>query len=239
MAPVSFALIHSPLVGPLTWEPVADSLRQRGHTVLVPQLSDDPASPRPFWQQHAQAVAQALAPLNLQQPLVLVAHSGAGPLLPAIRQQLARPVAAYLFVDAGIPQDGLSRLALMAQEDPAAAQTFQAGLAGGGRYPTWSAADLATIIPNPALCQRLAAEVCPRPLAFYDEPIPVFPGWPDAPAAYLQLSDGYDVPARQAVQRGWLVQHLHAHHFHMLVAPKVVARALLELVESQQIQSLP
>ena len=33
-------LVHSPLVGPLTWEATAERLRQLGHLVLVPSLVD-------------------------------------------------------------------------------------------------------------------------------------------------------------------------------------------------------
>ena len=31
-------LVHSPLVGPFSWSPVAEVLRRRGETVLVPDL---------------------------------------------------------------------------------------------------------------------------------------------------------------------------------------------------------
>src|SRR5258707_8636892 len=55
------ALIHSPLVGPLTWTRVAAVLAARGAAVALPELRDDPASALPFWQQHAESVAQALA----------------------------------------------------------------------------------------------------------------------------------------------------------------------------------
>jgi hypothetical protein len=45
-----------------------------------------------------------------ERPLVLVGHRGAGALLPAIRQESGRPVAAHLFVDADIPQESQSGL---------------------------------------------------------------------------------------------------------------------------------
>jgi hypothetical protein len=35
---VRFLLVHSPAVGPSTWEWVAGSLRSQGHEVLVPNL---------------------------------------------------------------------------------------------------------------------------------------------------------------------------------------------------------
>ena len=52
----TFVLIHSPLVGPLTWSRVAAEMRIRGQNVLVPTLEDSPESRDPFWKQHAELV---------------------------------------------------------------------------------------------------------------------------------------------------------------------------------------
>ncbi len=38
--PAVFVLLHSPLVGPLTWGPVADELRRRGIEAIVPALRE-------------------------------------------------------------------------------------------------------------------------------------------------------------------------------------------------------
>ena len=46
----------------------------------------------------------------LDMPVVLVAHSGAGPLLPAIRASIHNPIRAYVFVDAGLPRDGRGKI---------------------------------------------------------------------------------------------------------------------------------
>lgn len=132
---VAYVLIHSPLVGSLTWELVGRELMQRGTHVIIPVLSDASTSAAPFWKQHADCVAQSLAQLPLIYRLVLVAHSGAGPLLPAIRQLLNHPIHAYVFVDAGIPQNGLSRLDLMRLEDQAWARSFEQMLQQSGGIP--------------------------------------------------------------------------------------------------------
>src|SRR6478672_5599041 len=116
----AFGLIHSPLVGPLTWGPVAEALAARGARAVVPDLRAPTAGP-PYWAAHAAAAAARLA--EAPEPLFLVGHSGAGALLPAIRQALGRPVAGYIFVDADPPQDGRSRLARFG--DPAGAAAFR------------------------------------------------------------------------------------------------------------------
>src|SRR6266567_956088 len=103
-------LIHSPLVGPFTWSLVAQSLQSAGFEVLVPALTDRRATPPPYWQQHSASVQRALASIAEDRPLVLVGHSGAGSLLPAIAHATNHPVKAYLFVDAGLPHPGQSHL---------------------------------------------------------------------------------------------------------------------------------
>ncbi len=103
-------LLHSPLVGPLTWAPVTRELRQRGIGTVLPVLTDQDSSDLPYWVQHAAAVARRLEPMPLDSGLILVGHSGAGPLLPAIGAFSPHPVAGYIFVDAGLPHPGQSRL---------------------------------------------------------------------------------------------------------------------------------
>lgn len=228
-----YILIHSPLVGPLTWRLVAGEMRQRGLNVLVPALEDLPDSTEPFWKQHAKSVSPALKHIPDKTSLTLVAHSGAGPLLPAIRQLLPNPVNAYVFVDAGIPRDHASRLDLMKSEDPEWANDFQKELERGERFPTWSFEDLQEVIPDESLRGQMVAEFHPRGLDFFTESIPVFEGWPDAPCIYIQFSAPYDRPADQARQAGWQVHKLEAGHFHMLVDPKAVTDMIINLVAKE------
>lgn len=224
-----FVLVHSPLVGPFTWALVADELRRKGLEAVVPSLADAESAAVPYWKQHAVSAARTLASTPADSALILVGHSGAGPLLPSIRQASHRPVVAYLFVDAGIPKDGASRLDLRAEESPELAEQSRRALASGERFPAWSDADLAEVIPDAERRQRLLAELRPRPLAFFEEPIPVFPGWPDAPCGYLKFSPVYELYAALARENGWVCRELPAGHFHMLVDPVKVAQALLDL----------
>ncbi len=219
-----FVLVHSPLVGPFTWALVADDLRRRGHGVLVPELENP--SEAPFWRRHADSVARALADLPADEPVALVGHSGAGPLLPGIAQAAARVVAAYIFVDAGLPAGGESHIG---------AGDFAAYLrdlyAGGGRYPNWRDEDLRELVPDPALRSRVLSELRPQPLAFWEEMLPAVDEWPDAPAVYLQFTSAYDAAAEQARCLGWPYRCLQGGHFHMLVDPTAVTDVLLELAD--------
>ena len=224
-------LIHSPLVGPLTWSRIAAEMRIRGQDVLVPILEDSPESADPFWKQHAESVSRSLADLPRNTPLTLVAHSGAGPLLPVIRGSIANPIHAYVFVDAGIPRADASRLDLMKTEDPEWTAQFEQELIRGARFPNWSLEDLKEVRPEESLRRQMVAELQPRGLEFFTEPIPVFDGWPDAPCIYIQFSQAYDQPAAQARERGWIVEHLKAGHFLMLVDPSSVTDRIIDSLD--------
>jgi hypothetical protein len=149
-------------------------------------------------------------------------------LLPAIRRLLTNPIHAYIFVDAGIPHANASRLDLMKSEDPEWANDFQKELERGERFPPWSFDDLQEVIPDEALRRQMVAELQPRGLDFFTEPIPVLDGWPDAPCIYIQFSDAYRQPAAQARQAGWPTYEVEARHFHMLVDPKIVTDLIVD-----------
>ncbi len=229
---ITYALIHSPLVGPFTWQLVYQGMRERKLQVMVPALLDDPNSNMPYWQQHAESTAESLAQIPQNQKLVLVAHSGAGSLLPVIRQALTHSIGAYVFVDAGIPRNGLSRLDLMKLEDGQWAEQLHQALVQGERFPTWSEDDLREIIPDGGTRRKLIAEIRPRSLPYFMESIPVFHGWPDSPCAYIKFSASYDWDAIQARQAGWSVYEMNAGHFHMLVEPLAIVDLIVNAVQN-------
>lgn len=224
-------LLHSPLVGPFTWEPVAELLRTQGHEVLVPCVVSNEKERIPCWEQYALGVQQALGSFSADRPLVLVGHSGAGPLLPAINMLSGRTCAAYLFMDAGLPHGGLSQLAKMEQTLPELGQQLRAQLQAGGCYPTWSDADLRELIPERQARMKLLAELQPRGLTFFTEPLPIVEEWPDAPCGYIQLSQAYASQCEQARRKGWACSTFDAGHFHMLVEPEQVASRLIEMLK--------
>jgi len=94
-------LVHSPLVGPATWAPVAADLAGHGFQVSVPDLTGTVSAGPPFAPRQAEEIARS-AP---DQPAVLVGHSGAGPLL-AAASAVHGQVRGYVFVDAGLPTPG-------------------------------------------------------------------------------------------------------------------------------------
>jgi hypothetical protein len=148
------------------------------HTSLI-------AERRPlYWQQHAVSVQQSLVTVPPERHLVLVGHSGVGPLLPVLAQAARHPVTAYLFVDAGLPHLGKSQLEEMPEQ-------LRWLLAEGARFPNWKDEDLREVLPDGPTRQQILAEVQPRPLSFFEEVLPDDSCWPDAPGGYLLLTQGY------------------------------------------------
>lgn len=240
-----FVLLHSPLVGPGTWAPVAERLRDSGAGAVVPSLLAVGEGGPPFWPRVVAAVNEALhrAAPKAGQPLVLVAHSNAGAFVPVVRNGLARPgkrlarpgkllawpVACSVFADATIP----SAHGATPNVDEEFLQ-FLRGLAGpDGRLPRWSdwwaPADIAPLFPDDRTRELVTREQPRLPLAYFTEAVPVPGGWDDHPRVYLRFSPAYQAQAQRAAERGWTVRSLPGEHLHQLADPDGVARSLLEI----------
>jgi hypothetical protein len=233
---VSFVLAHSPLSGPAAWGQLPDVLRELGHHVLVLDITAD-SSP-PYAVRYVAAAAAQIAAAEPTSPLVLVAHSGAGYLLPQLgfsQRAARRAVGGYVFLDAGIPVPRPStRLGLLAAEDPAMADELDGLLSAGGHFPPWTDDDLRELIPDDPLRAEVVASLRPRGRDFFTEVLPFPTGeleWPDTPCGVLQTSPAYAATARSAHSRGWPVIEREGGHFASCADPHGVARDLLVLVD--------
>src|ERR1700722_8899476 len=226
MAP-QLLLVHSPLVGRETWEPVAAELAGRGWPVALPDLTGTVAAGRAFATRQAEVIARSAA----GQPAVLIGHSGAGPLLAAAGALIDR-VSGYVFVDAGLPIPGPTWLETVPAELAPPVRAMADGQGWLPPWPQWWGDEvMAELIADPDARRRFAAG-CPRlPLAMFAEVHPPAPPrWPAAPGAYLQLSDGYDDEAARARELGWPVTKHLSHHLAMLTEPGLITEALLGLL---------
>ncbi|MCK7622377.1 alpha/beta hydrolase [Streptomyces sp. RS10V-4] len=224
----TFVLVHSPSVGPLTWQPVAERLGAAGYRVRVPSLLHVGRGAPPFWPRVVSAVRDDLAPVPADSPLVLVVHSNAGLFLPTLRTGIDHPVAASVFVDAALPaRRGPTPVA------PPELLEFLRPMAVHGRLPRWTdwwdEADVAPMFSDPALRQRVVAEQPRLPLSYYEQRIPVPDAWEDHPCSYLLFGPPYEEAAAEARDRGWRVGHLPGAHLHQIVDPDGTARHLVEL----------
>lgn len=227
MQPI-FVLVHSPSVGPATWQPVAAHLAAAGHRVRVPSLLHVAAGDPPFWPRVAEAVRDDLRHVPADRPLTLVAHSNAGLFLPTIRSGLDHPVTGSVFVDAALP-------ARVGPTPVATAELleFLRPMAVNGRLPRWTdwwdEEDVAPMFSDPETRRTVVEEQPTLPLSYYEQHIPVPDGWDDHPCSYLLFGPPYDDLAAEARERGWRVAQLPGAHLHQIVDPAGTARHLVEL----------
>lgn len=244
----SLVLVHSPLVGPLTWEPVAERLRRAGRVVIVPSLAGVTDDGPSYYRRLAGRVADEVARAGADGRVTLAGHSGAGALLPAIAEAIARrgedgagrgegasggtvgagrgEVCGAVFVDAILPHPGQTWF----DTAPAALGEHLVGLARDGRLPRWNewfpAEAVSALLPEAGLRERFAADLPELPLAYFYETAPQVACWPPAHCAYLRLSEPYDEFADEADRLGWPVRRENSDHLAMLTQPDRVAATL-------------
>jgi pimeloyl-ACP methyl ester carboxylesterase len=223
-----FVLIHSPLVGPTTWLPVADELVRRGREAVVPSLLGVAAASAPQWRHVPEAVRAAIA--ETAAPAVLAGHSGAGLLLPAIADAVTVEVAALVFVDSFLPPaSGSLRLA------PPGRMSQLRALASDGVLPPWPGwfgeEAMRELVPEERLRATLEEEMPRLPLSYFEASVPLAGGWSARPCAYLLFSGApYAKSAAEARDQGWAVAEIAgAGHLAMASDPIAVTDALLDL----------
>ncbi len=208
---MKLVLLHSPLTSPATWAALAPVLRGRGHSVVVPDLTPAMRGNAPFYPKLVARVAADDA--------ILVAHSGAGALVPAIAEN--SNLRGAIFLDALLPHPGRSWF----QTASPRLSAHLRGLAKDGRLPAWDrwwpTGAMEALLPQAAQRDAFSRELRAVPVAYLDEPAP--DAMPGIPCAYLQLSEGYTPEADQAEADGWAVARLSLHHLAMLINTVVVA----------------
>ncbi|HEX2102390.1 MAG TPA: alpha/beta fold hydrolase [Solirubrobacteraceae bacterium] len=162
--------------------------------------------------------------------VVLVGHSAAGSLLPAIAQAAAARVAAIAFVDAFLPPPrGTTQLV------PAEFAEKLSALASGDVLPPWSTwfgeEAMRDLVPDGARRARVEHDMPRLPLSVLDTELPVPEGWDRRPCAYVLLStEPYASSAAAARARGWPAAEVHGgKHLDLVRRPATVATALVDV----------
>jgi pimeloyl-ACP methyl ester carboxylesterase len=231
MALPTLVLLHSPLMGPASLAPTAAAIAARGARAAAPAWPRLSTLDGDFYAGLTAAMADALAAAE-DDPVLLVAHSGAGPLAPALAARLGAAVAGEIFLDALPPHPGRSWF------DTAPAEMRDQLRAGApmGQLPPWDdwwpPGALERLVEDPTLRDALVAELDPLPLGYFEEAAPS--DALSAPAAYLQLSGAYEDAAQAAGRQGWPVVRLPLNHLAPLTRPQPVAGALISLAERLQ-----
>ncbi|GAA4043818.1 alpha/beta fold hydrolase [Nonomuraea soli] len=213
---MTVVLLHSPLLGPASWSPVAALLPG----AVVPDLRRIARQAPPYWNSVVETVA-AQVPAG---PLTLVPHSNAGLFVPLLCQALE--VERCVFVDALLPP---AEGSVSAGKDEQVA--FLRKLADlDGVLPRWTdwwmEPDVAALFPSQEIRRRVSEEQPRLPLDYFEQTVPVPSGWDARPCTYLWYGPPYGDDAREAQARGWTVEQIPGHHLHHLADPEAVAARL-------------
>lgn len=212
-------LMHSPFLGPATWQSTARVLEKKGRRARVADLSAVAHSPPPYWP----AGLDSIIAMAADDPVILVPHSNAGLFVPAVVEALADQVRGVVFIDAALPGAGHHSTPEFLGKLPTV----------DGLLPPWTEwwdeADVAGLFPNADVRATVEAEQPRMPLAYYDHLPPAPDGWTVRPCGYIWFSTPYDKGAEQAAGYGWPTAHVPGGHLHMLIDPDTVAAAVLTM----------
>lgn len=222
---VSVVLMHSPFLGPSSMRPLADELASDGVAVLLVDLQMT-INEAPVHQRLIGAFADALEDAGVTGPLVLVGHSGAGPLLPAFADALELDVAGLVFLDSDLPTPGR---AWRETVDPALVSQVKASVRDGKlpRWDRWFDSDPLRLVPA-GLREEMRDEAPEVPWEFLKEQRPSVE-WSGA-CGYVLLSPVYEAAAARAEELGWPVERVESHHLAAATSPSAVAAALKSVV---------
>jgi Alpha/beta hydrolase family len=220
-------LVHSPVVGPTTWAETATRLQRKGFRCVVPDLTKVVPLGPPFYQRLAAAAARGVSDGG---SVVLIGHSAAGALVPAIAEAVVGPVRA-VFVDAQLPRPGLS---FFDTAPPPMREQLRA-MAEDGVLPPWNEwfppGALEELMPDAVQRRKFVVEIPRLPLAFFDELAPMTRRlgrrW-----ACLRFSAAYDDAADEAERRGWWVARRNWDHLRMLTDPEAVADLIAQAISA-------
>jgi pimeloyl-ACP methyl ester carboxylesterase len=222
--------VHSPVVGATTWTGTADTLRRHGFRAEVPDLTDVVATRGPYYP--ALAAAAAAAVDDGADPVVVVGHSAAGALLPAVAEAVGDRTQGAVFVDAILPQPGRSWFDTAPPE--LAAQLR--GLSDDGLLPPWHEwlppGSLAELVADPALRRRFIAEIPRLPLAYFEELAPQTQFADSVACAFVRLGAPFDRAADKADRLGWWVVRRDWDHLRMLSDPAAVADLIAQAIST-------
>lgn len=217
------ALLCSPLLGPASWQPVADALRQLGRESLVVTAGDDaPASANAALRGYVEGLPE-------DTDLVVVPHSNAGLYVPGLIK--LRRVVTAVYVDATVP---LTDAGPVRMEPPEYLAMIRVKAAETGLVPVWTQwwddDDLAPLFPDAAVRRRVEADQRQLPLSYFEDSVDVPPGWSAVPSAYLAFGTSYANELNRARSLGWPTATLPGQHLEMTVHPQAVAETIMDLL---------
>ncbi|MGA2392966.1 MAG: alpha/beta hydrolase family protein [Candidatus Lustribacter sp.] len=230
--PATFVLVHGAWHGGWCYTRVAQLLRASGASVFTPTLTGlgeraHLAHPMIDLSTHVTDIVNVVRYEDLHD-VVLCGHSYGGLVITGVVERLPERVAALVFLDAFVPQDGESLQDLV----PAShrERQLEAAAANGGFVPPIPAAVFGVNERDQAYVD---AHCVPQPLPTFREGL-ALTGARERVAhkTYLRAGNYRSHPFDAARERltgepGWVVETIPSGHDVMLDAPEALAAALL------------
>jgi hypothetical protein len=210
----------------------AEILQDNGFGCAVPDLTDVATMDPPYYPKYATAAAAAVD--GTSDAVVVLGHSAAGALLPAIAEGVGDRARGAVFVDAMPPQPGRSWF----DTAPPGLETQLRGLADHGVLPPYHEwfppGVLEDLVPDLARRRRLIAEIPRLPVAYFDEPAPPARFAESVACAFLRFGAPFDRAADKAERLGWWVARRDWDHLRMLSDPHAVADLIAQAISATQ-----
>jgi pimeloyl-ACP methyl ester carboxylesterase len=231
----TFVIVHGAWGGGWEWRSVADALAARGHRTFTPTLTglgerSHLLSRSIGLHTHAEDVAQLIR-WERARDVLLVGHSYGG-MVTTMAASMIEDVKAMIYVDAFTPEPGQCEIDLL---DPEWAESMLLEPArhhgDGWLVPFPFPEDLDGYPADVAARYRTARQ----PLATFTDPADVDPRVRTLPTAFIHCTGkppGEDVfagIAREAEQRGWLIQEIASGHDIQIEQPTAIAQVLHDL----------
>jgi pimeloyl-ACP methyl ester carboxylesterase len=225
----TIVLIHSPLVGPGTWRRLAPELSTRGWQAVVPDLRKVMRGDGPFYPKLADAIADQVLRARSTAPVTLLAHSGAGAIVPLAAAAIAA-VERTIFLDAILPHP---RRSWREAVPPSLWQQLAARERDGVLPPWlewWPKTAIESLFRDSSDLEAFKSELDPVPLAYFEERAPDLQIPAGIDCFYVQTSRAYAAEAEIAKSLGWSTRTMALNHLAMLTHPEQVTQAVCEIM---------
>lgn len=229
----TFVLVHGAFHGGWCWRWVADRLAAKGHRVFTPTLTgladrSHLINPAIDLDTHIGDVANLMRWEGLRD-VVLCGHSYGGMVVTGAADREAGRIAALVYLDALVPEDGQSALQVVL---PDRARALRNGAAGndGWRVPPTPAAVFG--VEDPTDRAWVDGLCTPQPIATLAQPIRLSGALAQVRRRHYILAKRYDPSPYHGLARrlrkepGWRVDELDTGHDAMVTMPDELTRAL-------------
>jgi pimeloyl-ACP methyl ester carboxylesterase len=240
-----FVLVHPAWFGGWCWQKVATSLRSAGHRVYTPTLTGlgdraHLAAPDVSLSTHVEDVVNTLVFEDLD-GVVLVGNSSSGAVITGVAGRVPERLARLVYLDAFVPGDGESVLALIPAKRRAEMEELVESEGDGWALPRFAAPSWDRFVPaawgvtDDGDLRWILPRLRPTPFGHFTEPLRLDGPAGDVPRrAYVRCRRwphaGFDRHASDAAaSAAWDLYELQSAHLPYITSPRETTELLLAL----------